>query len=317
MAIYKIKNVAATTYETTMCLNIHGKNFSTLSNNQNVTIWEESGAFEQKWEISSLASGVYVKSAFDTTFGLNAYRSGTNWNCDVYPISGNETDAEINFVRSGNYYKIQLANYPTYYLSTGGTTNGSNVYWTIGDEGNAQLWILEECPEPDYTYPTTIREMTQAYSSSHKAIDIGASTGTPVYAFTDGIISFIQNSSGSWNPDDPNPPFDDDSMESMGNCIAINHNNPDTSIKSGSYARTIYMHLRDNPTLAKGTAVTKGQLIGYVGNTGRSSGAHLHFALSVGNLTTMKPGYTANWVSLSTLPAIDPRVYLPEYVDNY
>lgn len=309
MAIFRIKSVSAG-----KCLNIYGDNVTSLAYNQNVCLWADSGTNEQKWSITSLGSGVYVRSVINTAFGLNVYRSGSPWNCDVYPVSGNETDAKINFVKSGNYYKIQLANYTSYYLTAGGTANGSNVYWTTATGGNNQLWnvIDENIPTTGtgYTYPTTIRKMTQAYSSGHPAIDIGAAEGTPIYAFADGTVAFRQNSSGSWHPDATNPPYGSGSMQTMGNCIAINHTNPTSG--SGLYARTIYMHMRDNPTLAPGTTVKKGQIIGYIGNTGRSSGAHLHFALSIGNLSSMAPGATG-WVSLSNLPAVNPKTYLPEY----
>lgn len=308
MAIYKITNVGAN-----KCLNIYGDNVTSLSNNQNVTLWADSGTNEQKWSITSLGSGVYVRSVINTAFGLNVYRSGSPWNCDVYPISGNEMDTKINFVASGGSYKIQLANYPSYYLTVGTSGNGANVYWAASSGSSYQLW---NCTIVDggsgYTYPTTARTMSQGFSAGHPAIDIPATTGSPIYAFASGKVAFRQNSSGSWSPSATNPPYPSNSMQTMGNCIAINHTNPDGSIASGSYARTICMHMRDNPTLAPGTSVSKGQIIGYVGNTGRSSGSHLHFSLSVGNLASMSPG-SKGWVSIGSLPSIDPRRYLPEY----
>lgn len=309
MGTYKITNVGAN-----KCLNIYGDNVTSLSNNQNVTLWDDSNTNEQKWSITYLGSGVYVRSIINTAFGLNVYRSGSPWNCDVYPISGNETDAKINFIASGSNYKIQLANYPSYYLTVGASGNGANVYWTASNGSSYQLWkcIPLDGTTNGYVYPTSARTMSQSYSASHPAIDIPASVGTPIYAFADGVVAFRQNSSASWSPSDTNPPYSSTSMQTMGNCIAINHTNPNKGVVSGSYARTIYMHMRDNPTLAPGTRVTKGQVIGYVGNTGRSSGAHLHFSLSVGNLSSMAPGSTG-WVSLSGLPSVDPRKYLPNY----
>ena len=158
--------------------------------------------------------------------------------------------------------------------------------------------------------------MSQVYlGSSHPAIDIGASTGTPVYAFADGKVSFVQSFSDNWSPTASNPPYSSNSMESMGNCIAINHDNPNEDLASGDYARTIYMHLRDTPSFRAGDRVSKGDLIGYIGNTGRSSGPHLHFALAVSSNSTLAPGYDG-WIKISTLAPIDPRVYLPDYVDD-
>lgn len=93
MSYYKITNVAAG-----KCLNIYGNNVSSLSKNQDVVLWTDSGSAEQRWAIDSLGTGVLVKSAVNVSFALNAFRSSaTKYNCDVYPWSGNETDAKVNF----------------------------------------------------------------------------------------------------------------------------------------------------------------------------------------------------------------------------
>ena len=87
----------------------------------------------------------------------------------------------------------------------------------------------------------------------HNGIDYAAPTGTPVYAAESGTIERIYKS------------------DSYGNYISIAHDNDFI---------TAYAHLNAFADgLAKGTAVTKGQIIGQIGNTGRSSGAHLHFEL--------------------------------------
>ncbi len=136
MPTYKITNVAAN-----KCLNIYGSNVTSLTNNQNVTLWEDSDTPEQKWVVDILDSGVFVQSAINTAFALNAYRSST-YNCDVHLLRGNQTDAAVNFIPSGDNYKIQLANYPTYYLTAAGTANGSNAYWAAATNANNQLWTM-------------------------------------------------------------------------------------------------------------------------------------------------------------------------------
>ena len=170
MAIYKITNVAAN-----KCLNIYGESVTSLSNNQNVTLWDDSGTNEQKWDISSLGSDVNVKSVIDTTFGLNAYRTGPNWNCDVHKISGNETDAAVTFERSGSYYKIRLTNYSNRYLTAGGASNGSNVYWAASSGANSQLWIMTAfIPDNIEVVLSMPQNLNQKYTGNDQVIqDVG------------------------------------------------------------------------------------------------------------------------------------------------
>lgn len=90
---------------------------------------------------------------------------------------------------------------------------------------------------------------TGSWARYHTGQDFPAPTGTPVYAASSGIVG--QSRAGGW----------------AGNHIVINH--------SGG-ASTLYAHL-SGKVVAPGQPVKAGQLIGYVGNTGRSFGAHLHF----------------------------------------
>lgn len=89
----------------------------------------------------------------------------------------------------------------------------------------------------------------------HRGIDLAAPTGTPVLAAADGTI-FYQGEGGSF-----------------GNLIKIQHNN---------HVITSYAHLNGfEPDLSAGMLVEKGQVIGFIGTTGRSSGPHLHYELAV------------------------------------
>lgn len=93
----------------------------------------------------------------------------------------------------------------------------------------------------------------------HTGVDLAAPSGTPIYASGDGVISYYRWQSG------------------YGNKIEIQHVN--------GY-ETAYGHLsRYVDGLGVGSKVRQGQLIGYVGSTGQSTGPHLHFEILInGNL---------------------------------
>lgn len=95
----------------------------------------------------------------------------------------------------------------------------------------------------------------------HEGIDIQAGEGQPVYACAPGVVSYAQ---GGWHSG-----MGVNGIASYGNCVFIDHGN-------GWQSR--YAHMA-SITVASGTPVQQGQLIGYVGNTGNSFGAHLHLAL--------------------------------------
>ncbi len=83
----------------------------------------------------------------------------------------------------------------------------------------------------------------------HHGLDLTADTGTPVYATGDGLVTLAKYSGG------------------YGNVIFVNH---------GYGFETRYAHLSRIKVTA-GQKVTRGELIGLVGNTGVSTGPHLHY----------------------------------------
>ncbi len=95
------------------------------------------------------------------------------------------------------------------------------------------------------------------YTKMHKGVDFAAPTGTPIYAAGDGTIEMAGKNGG------------------YGYYIRLRHNN--------KYA-TAYAHLsRFAKGIRAGKQVRQGQVIGYVGSTGRSTGPHLHYEILVGN----------------------------------
>ena len=112
--------------------------------------------------------------------------------------------------------------------------------------------------------------------SSHRAIDLRAAVGTPVYAAEDGTVDWVQAWDGHSTRGD----------QSYGNLVRIRHAN-----YNGGKLQTLYAHLKESKVKC-GQAVKEGELIGYGGNTGNSTGPHLHFEVRL-NGTRCNP---LNWL---------------------
>ena len=104
----------------------------------------------------------------------------------------------------------------------------------------------------------------------HKGIDLAAPTGTPIYATADGTVSRANR------------------FSSYGNYVSIEHDRN---------MQTRYAHM-SVIAVAKGERVRKGDIIGYVGSTGRSTGPHLHYEVRIGGV------------------AVDPAPYMHETLDE-
>lgn len=110
-----------------------------------------------------------------------------------------------------------------------------------------------------YLFPVpNSSEITQEYSAEHKAIDIAASSGSPVYAAEDGTVSYVQIWDGSYGTT---------GMMSYGHMVEVRHADGNT---------TLYAHLSEI-NVQQGEKVVRGQRIGRVGSTGNATGPHLHF----------------------------------------
>lgn len=149
-SVYRISNVGASTTSSRKCLNIYGSNLTSLYNGINVTLWsKDTSSNEQKWEISELGTGVHIKSVIDTAYGLNIYRSGSPYNCNIYKIAGNETDAtfDITAADSNGYRKVKWTSSDgtkVRYLTVGASTDGTNVYWDEASTSSYQKWLFEK-----------------------------------------------------------------------------------------------------------------------------------------------------------------------------
>lgn len=102
-----------------------------------------------------------------------------------------------------------------------------------------------------FTHPLPGSVYVRGLSSSHKGVDFGAPTGTPIHAAASGRVIAAKNGYNG----------------GFGNVVFIQHPNG---------TQTVYGHMSKIATIT-GAQVNKGDIIGYVGSTGRSTGPHLHF----------------------------------------
>ena len=133
------------------------------------------------------------------------------------------------------------------------------------DEYLAKLALQGENPPSDATWLTPVSGYTitspfgmrvhpiLGTSRMHNGIDMACAQGTPIYATRAGTVTVASYQAGG-----------------AGNYVSINHLDGFASI---------YMHMT-HYVVSAGQSVSQGQLIGYVGSTGLSTGPHLHFGIS-------------------------------------
>ena len=133
------------------------------------------------------------------------------------------------------------------------------------DEYLAKLALQGENPPSSATWITPVsgwrlsspfgmrKHPVLGYSRMHNGIDMACAQGTPIYATRAGKVTRAAYQAGG-----------------AGNYVSINHLDGFASI---------YMHMT-HYVVSAGQTVSQGQLIGYVGSTGISTGPHLHFGVS-------------------------------------
>ncbi len=124
-------------------------------------------------------------------------------------------------------------------------------------------------PLDSYTYiSTNFGDIDNWHSKAHGGTDFAAPKGTPIHAAESGIVILAGSSS------------------SYGNYVVVNHG---TAPDGNTYA-TLYAHMTSY-CVGAGQSVSRGDVIGYVGSTGRSTGNHLHLELWQNNIKINALGY--------------------------
>ncbi|NOZ71709.1 MAG: M23 family metallopeptidase [Chloroflexi bacterium] len=171
----------------------------------------------------------------------------------VYTVKKKDTLASI--AKKWNVAPDVLLGYGPNFIRNGKVVPGQELFIP---GGYLKLNIPPPDPSPEATFAWPLRGyITQFYSARHRAIDIATPYGSTVYAAGDGVVV-----RAGWL------------FTGYGYSVVIRHKNG---------LKTLYSHLK-GPLVSVGERVRRGQPIGQVGSTGRSTGPHVHFEVRKNNI---------------------------------
>jgi murein DD-endopeptidase MepM/ murein hydrolase activator NlpD len=142
--------------------------------------------------------------------------------------------------------------------------SGSSTWTDPGSGGELfDSSVFDGWVKPTSYYGVTCEFGYSPITGSHNGIDLGASSGTPIYSAGPGTVTYV-----GW-------------YGTGGNAVIVDH---------GGGVQTIYMHQSQTAAYV-GESVEAGTCIGYVGSTGLSTGPHLHFQLVINGTPTNPRNY--------------------------
>ncbi len=159
--------------------------------------------------------------------------------------------------------------------------------------------LLAGCPAAQaesYLWPVPdSRTITQGYKSSHPALDIGGSAGIAIVATKGGTVVQVYTGCNNYSRGktcssscSPNVGVDSKNYSpglcnyGYGNGVVVKHSD-------GTYA--CYAHMQNNILVSKNQTVSQGTILGYMGSSGNSTGAHLHFEVIDGHASAQGTYY--------------------------
>lgn len=192
---------------------------------------------------------------------LYTVKSGDNLSkiANLYDIDSNEI-IEKNNLDQNEGLKISQElilpgaskiSYSSSYTSSSNTVLSSNITPTSINK----VPDAKPASSDSMVWPTEGHIITQYFTWSHNGLDIANKTGTPIYAADAGVVEIAAT---GWNG-------------GYGNTFLINH---------GNGIKTRYGHL-SALYVKQGDTVAKGENIGAMGSTGRSTGPHIHFEVVI------------------------------------
>lgn len=245
-------------------------------------LYRVSGSWNTSMTWATQPSKTYVgqlsRPEYDIPWGVNISSLYTSWQNGTYSNYGlvlnpDYTNNKFSFFRSSRYTttesdrpKLQFDYTPPVTLPDFKIPLPGDLSWLVTNETGG--W---ECTNSSYDpYHDGINYFSLDFDDTNKdsggspqtTFTIGGSstTSVPVVAAADGKVKFVGT-----NPMQPN-----------GYYVVIDHDSDD-NLNTGFSTR--YLHLKYSPAVSYNDVVSQGDLLGYVGNTGTSTGSHLHFGM--------------------------------------
>ena len=221
----------------------------------NITSWCGTvvDKFKEALGIASPSTVLYDIGAYVTEGFFNGL-SSTDWGS----FAGNIMDKVVEAFKNGGATLSALVSKLGSGITSILSSMGVDLSGLFGGTGSGNVQSLG-----GLLWPTTSSSITSWFgyrndtggvgSTYHQGLDIGAGYGEPIYAAADGQVEIAGGYGG------------------YGNAVKL---------ANGDGIETLYGHMSAVAVNA-GDVVTKGQVIGYVGSTGNSTGPHLHFSVLV------------------------------------
>ena len=182
---------------------------------------------------------------------------------NIYSVIQSNLDNSLN----GDYILYDLGEHCTYYT----LTDNEAYWWPIGSREATTGNIYGGAPTSTNITSTFGPRTIQGIAGNHGAIDIGATCNSDVVIATkDGVVKTVNNTC------DNNGYYKNTCGGGLGNYVVITHSD-------GTESRYGHMY-PDSITVSVGDNVVQGQKIGMVGNSGSSTGCHLHFEMRINNV---------------------------------
>lgn len=275
-------------------------------NGINVLQKAKTGANTQKWNVVYTGNGFYyLEPASNLGYRMDVANAadGDGVNVGIHPENGNDAQ-KYRIISCGNgSYRIAPASSATRVLDVCGPSTAENA--------NIQIWNYENVSQQQWTFEliaaidpyNTLGWSWVFANNQHRNISSGYRTSSrPDHLGIDLSDSSINNAT-ILSPTSGTVQRRMDGDEIAGHAIILKTNNTDPN---GEKIRVGFLHMVDNSsTLQQGNTVSAGTVIGRVGNTGDSTGTHLH--LGMWNGKNEKNSY--DWAGTNT--SINPQRFFP------
>ena len=228
----------------------------------------------EKPELADMMASLYE---YDIDFNRDIRKQ------DSYSLLVEKMYLNGNFIRYGNILTAEFTNRGKTVQVVRYTDPTGNTAFYHPDGRSVRKMFLR-CPLPFMHVTSSYGNRTHpllGYSAKHNGVDLGAPIGTPIKSTASGVVRAMAYDGAK------------------GKFISISHTN--------HYVSHYYHMSRYSTSIKPGSRVEQGQVIGYVGSTGWSTGPHLHYGLQ-------RNGLFLNPLKLES-PTTDP--VSPKFMENF